>query len=88
MNIDALSPPRSSPHGVWTDGGLNEQISMMLSSLFEERAHLEEDSSSDKSPHDPHDPHNLRDNAGVPVSRNYHPHLNGKSFTHTTSSDS
>ena len=88
MNVDILSPPRSSPHGVQTNGGLDEQISMMLSSLFEEQVCLEDDSSSDESPHDPHDPHNLCDNADVPVSYNYHPHLNSKSFTHPTSSDS
>ena len=88
MNVDASSPLHSSPHGVQTDGGLDEQIPMMLSSLFEEWVHLEEDSSSDESPHDPHDPHNLHDNTGVPISCNYHPHLNSKSFTHPTSSDS
>ena len=85
MNVDGDLPSAgtqssssqpTSPRGGHSNN-LNEQISSVLGSLFVERAALHDDSSSDPPPHN---------HTGVPVNRNYHPHLNGKlSFLFFTS---
>ena len=67
VNTENPSPSQSTSPQVHTNDDL-EQLASILGSMFEERAALFEDSSSDRPP---------RDDAGVPVHRNYHPHLNG-----------
>ena len=68
VNTKNPSPSQSTSPQVHTDNNLQEQLASILGSMFEECAALFEDSSSDRPP---------CDDAGVPIHRNYHPHLNG-----------
>jgi hypothetical protein len=53
-----------------------EQLASLMGSMLGERAALFEDSSSSDS-QQPNPNDGQRDDAGVPVTRNYHPHLDG-----------
>ena len=67
VNTKNPSPSQSTSPQVHTNNDLQKQLASILGSMFEERATLFKDSSSDRPP---------RDDAGVPVHCNYHPHLN------------